>query len=127
MKKADLYPLNISTKEALKEIARGIPALLKLFYRLLRDERTPRTVKWWIGGSALYLILPLNLKFRKLKSFPLNLLNYADDVILILNTVQRVLRDTPEELLKEHWEHDRSIGEWQDLLFKIRVDMKNIF
>lgn len=127
MKNPISYPLNISTKEALKEIARGIPALLKLFYRLLRDERTPRRVKWWIGGSALYLILPLNLKFRKLNNFPLNLLNYVDDIILILHTVQRVLQDTPEELLMEHWEHDYGIGEWHDLLFKIHVDIKNIF
>lgn len=127
MSKQTSYPLNISTKETLKEIARGIPPFLKLLYRLMRDERTPRQIKWWIGGSALYLILPLNLKFRKLSAFPLNLLNYVDDVILILHVVQRVLRDTPEDLLEKYWEHDRSIGEWRDLLFKIRVDLKNIF
>ncbi|MDD3965582.1 MAG: hypothetical protein WC372_00330 [Candidatus Neomarinimicrobiota bacterium] len=127
MKEQPSYPLSISTKEALKEIARGVPALLKLFYRLLRDTRTPRGVKWWIGGSALYLILPFNLKFRKLKTFPLQLLNYVDDVLLIFHTVQRVMRDTPTELLEEHWEHERSLGEWRDLLFKIKIDLQNIF
>lgn len=127
MKEQLSYPLNISTKEALKEIARGIPPLLKMFYRLLRDPATPRSVKWWIGGSALYLILPVNLKFRKLKTFPLQLLNYVDDVLLIFHTVQRVIRDTPRELLEAHWEHDISLKEWRDLLFKIKVDFQNIF
>jgi len=47
------YPLDVTTKEALKEIARGIPNLLKLFYRLLRDDRTPREIKWWIGGLMM--------------------------------------------------------------------------
>jgi uncharacterized membrane protein YkvA (DUF1232 family) len=127
MKKQPAYPLSISTKEALKEVLRGIPALIGMFYRLLRDERTPRSVKWWIGGSALYLIMPFNLKFRKLKTFPLQILNYVDDILLISHTVQRVIRDTPVELLEEHWEHDRSLSEWRDLLFKLRVDLKSIF
>lgn len=127
MKEQLSYPLNVSTKEALKEIVRGVPPLLKMFYRLLRDPATPRSVKWWIGGSALYLILPFNLKFRKLKTFPLQLLNYVDDVLLIFHTVQRVIRDTRAELLDAHWEHDISLKEWRDLLFKIKVDFQNIF
>lgn len=127
MKEQLSYPLNVSTKEALKEIVRGVPPLLKMFYRLLCDPATPRSVKWWIGGSALYLILPFNLKFRKLKTFPLQLLNYVDDVLLIFHTVQRVIRDTPAELLDAHWEHDISLKEWRDLLFKIKVDFQNIF
>ncbi|MDZ7822487.1 MAG: hypothetical protein U5N26_12160 [Candidatus Marinimicrobia bacterium] len=126
MKEELCYPLNITTKEALKDIAKGIPALLKLFYRLLRDERTPRRVKWWIGGSALYLILPVNLKFRNLKRFPLRLINYVDDVIVVYGMVQRIFRDTPEILLEEHWDHALPFREWQDLLFKIKTDIQNI-
>ena len=89
------YPLSVTTKEALKEITRGIPSLLKLFYRLLRDDRTPREIKWWIGGSALYLILPVNLKFKSLKRFPLQIINYVDDVILIFTMVQRIFKAPP--------------------------------
>ncbi|MBN2781418.1 MAG: hypothetical protein JXR21_05600 [Candidatus Marinimicrobia bacterium] len=120
------YPLDVSTKEALKEIARGIPCLLKLFYRLLRDERTPREVKWWIGGSALYLILPINLKFKKLKRFPLQVLNYIDDVVVVTTMIQRIFKNTPDELLEEHWDHDISLSDWRNLLFKIKTDIQNI-
>lgn len=120
------YPLDVSTKEALKEIAKGIPALLKLFYRLLRDSRTPREVKWWIGGTALYLILPINLKFKSIKRFPLQLLNYVDDVVLIFTMVQRIFKDTPDELLNEHWQYEMSLVDWRNLLYKLKIDIKNI-
>lgn len=125
MEKELSYPLDISTKEAFKEIARGIPCLLKLFYRLLCDERTPRQIKWWIGGSALYLLLPVNLKFRNLKRFPMQLLNYADDIIVIFTVVQRIFKQTPEALLEEHWDHDLSLTDWRNLLFKIKTDIQN--
>jgi uncharacterized membrane protein YkvA (DUF1232 family) len=125
MNKNQSYPLDISTKEAMKEIARGVPCLLKLFYRLLRDERTPRAVKWWIGGTALYLILPINLKFKNLKRFPVRLLNYIDDLVVIFTMVQRIFNNTPEELLEELWDHDISLTEWQNLLFKIKTDIQN--
>jgi uncharacterized membrane protein YkvA (DUF1232 family) len=120
------YPLDVSTKEALKEIAKGIPALLKLFYRLLRDSRTPREVKWWIGGTALYLILPINLKFKSIKRFPLQILNYVDDVVLIFTMVQRIFKDTPDELLNEHWQYEMSLVDWRNLLYKLKIDIKNI-
>jgi uncharacterized membrane protein YkvA (DUF1232 family) len=120
------YPLDVSTKEALKEIAKGIPALLKLFYRLLRDTRTPREVKWWIGGTALYLILPINLKFKSIKRFPLQILNYVDDVVLIFTMVQRIFKDTPDELLNEHWQYEMSLVDWRNLLYKLKIDIKNI-
>jgi uncharacterized membrane protein YkvA (DUF1232 family) len=125
MNKNQSYPLDISTKEAMKEITRGIPCLLKLFYRLLRDDRTPRAVKWWIGGTALYLILPINLKFKNLKRFPVRLLNYIDDIVVIFTMIQRIFNNTPEELLEELWDHDISLTEWQNLLFKIKTDIQN--
>lgn len=120
------YPLDVSTKEALKEIAKGVPALLKLFYRLLRDSRTPREVKWWIGGTALYLVLPINLKFKSIKRFPLQLLNYVDDIVLIFTMVQRIFKDTPDELLEEHWQYEMSLVDWRNLLYKLKIDIKNI-
>ena len=119
------YPLDVSTKEALKEIARGIPSLLKLFYRLLRDDRTPREIKWWIGGSALYLILPVNLKFKNLKRFPLKIINYIDDLVLVFTMVQRIFKGTPDELLEEHWDFDIPLTDWRNLLFKLKTDIKN--
>ncbi|MFA6618505.1 MAG: hypothetical protein WCT23_05500 [Candidatus Neomarinimicrobiota bacterium] len=127
MEREDLsYPLEISVREALKEIAKGIPALLKLFYRLLRDPRTPREVKWWIGGTALYLVLPINLRFKNIKRFPFRLVNYIDDVILIATMIQRIFRDTPEDLLREHWEHSLSLIDWKNMLYKLKIDMKNL-
>lgn len=127
MEREDLsYPLEVSAKEALKEIAKGIPALLKLFYRLLRDPRTPRKVKWWIGGTALYLISPINLRFKNIKRFPFQLVNYIDDVVLIVAMIQKIFHDTPEVILHEHWDHSLSFIDWKNMLYKLKVDLKNL-
>jgi len=126
MKEYLSYPLNVTTREAMKEIARGLPSLLRLFYRLLRDDLTPRRIKWWIGGSVLYLILPINLKFRNLKRFPLRLLSYVDDILVVWGMVRRIFRDTPEILLQKHWDHDKSLTEWQNYLFKVKTDIENL-
>lgn len=119
------YPLETSTKEAFMIILKGIPALLKLLYRLLRNERTPKHIKWWIGGSALYLIVPINLKFKRFKTFPMKMVNYVDDVVVIVTVIQRVLKQTDPDLLEELWEHELSIHEWQDMLYKLKTDLSS--
>ena len=119
------YPLETSTKDAFMKILKGVPALLKLLYRLLRDERTPKHIKWWIGGSALYLIVPINLKFKRFKTFPMKMVNYVDDIVVIVTVIQRVLKQTEPALLEELWDHEMSIHEWQDMLVKVKTDISS--
>ncbi len=118
------YPLDISGKEALREILRGIPALTRLIWRLIRDENTPLPVKIWLGGTALYLISPFNLSAGKALPLPFRLLNRADDLILILFAILKMFEKTPFELLEKHWSHTMPLSMWQDLVFKIHTDMK---
>jgi uncharacterized membrane protein YkvA (DUF1232 family) len=107
-----------------REILRGIPALTKLIWRLIRDAKTPLPVKIWLGGTALYLISPFNLKAGKSLPIPFRLLNRVDDLILILFAILKVFEKTPFELLEKHWSYSMPLHLWQDLVFKIHTDMK---
>ncbi|MEA1986118.1 MAG: hypothetical protein U9N76_01350 [Candidatus Marinimicrobia bacterium] len=118
------YPLDISVKDALKKIAKGIPALLKLLFKLLKDKNTSLHIKLWIIGTAIYVITPLNLSFRKFKKFPFKIINYIDDIALILLTIQKTIENTPKETLDKYWDYSMSIEEWSDLIFKIQTDIK---
>ncbi|MEA3500314.1 MAG: hypothetical protein U9R41_04755 [Candidatus Marinimicrobia bacterium] len=124
MKRNKAYPLDVSTSEALKEIAKGIPSLLKLLFRLVKDKETPTHIKLWIVGTAVYIVSPLNLSFRKFKKFPYKIINYVDDIALILLTIQKTLYNTPIEILGKYWDYSMSIEEWSDLVFKIQSDIK---
>lgn len=124
MKRNKAYPLDVSTKEALKEIVKGIPSLLKLLFRLVKDKETPIHIKLWIIGTAIYIVSPLNLSFRAFKHIPFKIINYVDDIALILLTIQKTLYNTPKEILEKYWDHSMSIEEWSDLVFKIQSDIK---
>ncbi len=119
-----LYPLDISFKEALKKVAKGIPALLKLLFRLVKEKNTPLQIKLWIVGTAIYIISPLNLTFKTFKRFPFKIINYIDDIALILVTIQKTLDNTPKEILDKYWDYSMPIEEWGDLVFKIQTDIK---
>lgn len=119
------YPLDVTLKEALTHIGKGIPSLIKLLFRLLKDRRTPVHIKIWLGGTLLYLISPLNLRFQKFQKFPFKLMNYLDDIALILIVLQKTLDTCPPELLNEHWDYKLSIIEWKDLVYKVRVDIQD--
>lgn len=124
MKINKAYPLDVSTGEALKGIAKGIPSLLKLLFRLVKDKETPTHIKLWIVGTAIYIVSPLNLSFRAFKRFPFKIINYVDDIALILLTIQKTLYNTPKEILEKYWDHSMPIEEWTDLVFKIQSDIR---
>ncbi|HDR05113.1 MAG TPA: hypothetical protein ENN84_07705 [Candidatus Marinimicrobia bacterium] len=118
------YPLDISGKDAVREILRGVPALIKLIWRIITDKNTALPVKIWLGGAALYLISPFNFKPAKGLPLPFRFLNRADDLILILFAVLKMFEKTPFELLEKHWSHSMPLSMWRDLVFKIYTDMK---
>lgn len=118
------YPLDVSLKEALLEIGKGLPALARLLWKLMRDSRTPLPVKIWIGGTALYIISPFNFKFRKGSALPFKLLNRVDDIVLILVALQKTFEKTPYELLESNWNYSMPLREWSDLVFKVQTDIK---
>lgn len=119
------YPLDVTTKEALGHIARAMPALAKLLFRLMKDKDVPLTVKVWIGGTALYIISPINFNFSGSRIFPFKILRYLDDIALILLTLQKSFRITPWEILEKHWDYDMPLDQWNDLVFKIQTDLKS--
>ncbi len=119
------YPLDVTLKEALSHIARGLPALFRLLFCLIKDRRTPLHIKVWISGTALYLISPLNIKIRRFKRFPFKIINYLDDIVLLLMVVQKTLDTCPRELLDEHWNYKIPLIEWKDMVYKVRMDIQD--
>ena len=119
------YPLDITTKEALGHITKAIPSLIKLLFRLMKDRDVPLAVKIWIGGTALYLISPINIPFAKNRIFPFKLLRYLDDIVLVLLTLQKSFRKTPWDILNKHWDYSMPLDQWNDLVFKIYTDLKS--
>jgi uncharacterized membrane protein YkvA (DUF1232 family) len=113
-------------KEALSHIARGIPSLIKLLFGLMKDRRTPVHIKVWISGTLLYLLSPFNLKIRRFKRYPFKIINYLDDLVLILMVVQKTLDTCPYELLDEHWNYKIPLIEWKDMVYKVRVDIQDL-
>ncbi len=119
------YPLDATMKEALSHIARGLPALIKLLFRLMKDRRTPLHIKVWISGTLIYLLSPLNFALKRFKRFPLKIINYLDDLALILVVVQKTLDTCPHELLEKYWDYKIPIVEWKDMVYKVRVDIQD--
>ena len=120
------YPLDVSAKEALNHLLKGLPSLVKLLFRLIKDSRTPLSVKIWIGGTALYILSPLNFSFGKNKILPFKILSYIDDIILILLTLQKTFKSTPYDILDKYWDYEMPIDQWNDLVFKMYTDIKSM-
>jgi len=119
------YPLDMTTREALGHIAAALPSLIKLLYRLIRDPQVPLAVKIWIGGTALYVISPLNFSPSRDSILPFRVLRYLDDIVLILLTLQKTFSKTPFEILQKHWDYSMPIDQWNDVVFKVYSDLKN--
>jgi uncharacterized membrane protein YkvA (DUF1232 family) len=120
------YPLDATMKEALGHIAGGIPALIKLLFRLMKDRQTPVHIKIWLGGTILYLISPVNFSLKRFKRFPLKMINYLDDLALVLIVVQKILDTCPHELLDAYWDYKIPIIEWKDMIYKVRIDLQDL-
>ncbi|MDD3806588.1 MAG: hypothetical protein PHE86_00945 [Candidatus Marinimicrobia bacterium] len=118
------YPLNTSTKDALKHIIKGIPALVKLLFRLIKSRKTSLSIKLWIAGTAIYLVSPLNISIKRFKRYPLKIINYIDDFTIILVVIQKILETCPYDLLEENWDYKIPILEWKDMIYKIRTDIQ---
>jgi len=76
-----------------------IPRLIHLIYELMRDTRVPRKRKLGILGGFLYLVFPYDLIPES--HFPH--LGVADDLIVLLRVMRRLLVDVDKAIVAEHW------------------------
>ena len=81
----------------LKSTTRSIKRELFVYQEVLRDDRTPKTAKLFLGLAIGYLCLPFDL----IPDF-IPILGHLDDVIIIPLLVYIALRFIPAHLIEEH-------------------------
>lgn len=75
------------------------PDTFILLTRLARDPRVTGKNKVLLGSAIAYFIFPLDF-FSEAAFGPIG---YLDDLILAVYVLNRMLADTEEEILREHW------------------------
>ena len=82
----------------LAQLLRLLPDVLRLIGRLARDRSLPRGVRMQLWFLLGYLALPFDL-------IPdvIPVIGYADDVIVVVWVLRRVMRSAGVAVLRRHW------------------------
>lgn len=75
------------------------PDIFILLWRLTRDERVSSRNKVLLGTALAYFIFPLDIMPEAL----LGPIGFLDDVIFGVYVLNRMLVDTDEQILRDHW------------------------
>lgn len=102
-------------KRLLRELALFLPNFVLLLKRLLGDSRVPKRTKMIVGGTALYLISPIDV----IPDFVPGL-GQLDDVVLAILALHSLLNRVDESVILEHWDGD------QDLIRMIRAGVSAV-
>jgi uncharacterized membrane protein YkvA (DUF1232 family) len=81
----------------LKQFGKTLKRELELYQRVLKDSRTPRLAKIFLGLAIGYLLLPFDL----IPDF-IPVLGQLDDVLIVPGLFYLALRLIPRELIDEH-------------------------
>jgi uncharacterized membrane protein YkvA (DUF1232 family) len=82
-----------------KEILLFAPDVFILLWRLVRDERVSTKNKMLLGSGIAYYLFPLDFLPEAL----LGPVGYLDDLVLGVFILNKVLQDTDEAIVREHW------------------------
>jgi uncharacterized membrane protein YkvA (DUF1232 family) len=89
-----------------KEAALALPRMAKLIGRLIRDPRVPARSKAFAIAAAGYLLSPVDL----VPDF-IPVLGQADDVLVAVLALHRLIRSAGEEVVLEHWDGPQDVLE----------------
>jgi uncharacterized membrane protein YkvA (DUF1232 family) len=81
---------------ALLSIFRHLPRYLRLSWRLMRDPRVPRHLKWIVAGALIYTASPLDL----IPDF--TIVGLLEDFLVLLISVRNLVRMSPKPIVTEH-------------------------
>src|SRR5436190_10062715 len=84
-----------------RELATLVPNLTRLFAGLMRDPRVPFRAKLVLGGTVLYLAMPIDL----VPDF-VPIAGSLDDAIVAAFALRYVVRASSPEVVAEHWPGD---------------------
>jgi uncharacterized membrane protein YkvA (DUF1232 family) len=88
----------IHLKLRIKNLLLFLPNLLLLLGRLIKDPRVPKTEKALLLAAIVYAIAPLDF----LPDF-IPFIGQIDDIYLIALTVLRLINNTEQEIVRQHW------------------------
>jgi uncharacterized membrane protein YkvA (DUF1232 family) len=84
-----------------RELAALVPNLTRLFAGLVHDPRIPLRAKLVLGGTVLYLAMPIDL----VPDF-IPIAGSLDDAIVAAFALRYVVRASSPEIVAEHWPGD---------------------
>ncbi|HVT05107.1 MAG TPA: DUF1232 domain-containing protein [Thermoanaerobaculia bacterium] len=84
-----------------------VPDVFILLWRLVNDSRVTGKNKLLLGTGIVYFIFPLDLVPEAL----LGAIGYLDDLVFAVYILNKLLRDTDEAVLREHWSGDTDLLE----------------
>lgn len=101
-------------KGRMQNLLMFLPNMVKLCFNLLRDSRVPTSNKALFVGAIVYALMPLDL-------IPdvLPFVGQIDDTYLIALTLLRLVNQTDENVVREHWEGGGDIISLTDSVAKI--------
>ena len=83
--------------EKLKMFVKNIKIEIKIYKRILKDKRTPKLGKIFLGAGIAYAFIPIDII---LDFIPF--LGYIDDIIIIPLLISIGLKFIPKKIIEEH-------------------------
>jgi uncharacterized membrane protein YkvA (DUF1232 family) len=81
----------------LKSIGKSLKREIGVYQRILRDDRTPKIAKLFLGLAIGYLLLPFDI----IPDF-IPVIGHLDDLIIVPALVVIALKMIPKEVIEEH-------------------------
>lgn len=80
-----------------KQLGKTLKREMQIYQRILKDSRTPKLAKFFLGAAIAYVLLPFDL----IPDF-IPVLGQLDDVVIVPILFFLALKTIPKELLEEH-------------------------
>ena len=94
-------PVSSTNRSVVGNALLALPNLARLMWGLARDRRVSVIDKALVVGAALYFIMPLDLVPDFLPFF-----GEVDDLVVILMTVRRLIRNAGLDVVLDNWKGD---------------------
>jgi len=82
-----------------REVVTAIPAVGRLLFRLVRDERVDRKYRVGTGLALAYAILPFDLIPDRIP-----VIGKVDDAAVAVLALTRLIEAAGEDIVREHWD-----------------------
>ncbi len=94
-------------RTCLKEAVLFLPRLVRLLFRLIRDPRVSKANKVLVGAAVAYVLSPLDI----IPDF-IPLAGQVDDLFAVCIVLMRLIADTGENVITEHWTGSENLILW---------------